>query len=631
MRPLSYRADVDGLRAVAIAAVVVFHAFPAAARGGFTGVDVFFVVSGYVISRIIWRGLDERSFTLAWFYGRRALRLFPALALVLVATLAAGRWLLLPDAYATLGKDVAAAAAFTSNLVLWQDAGYFTENAALRPLTHLWSLAVEEQFYLVFPLLLVAARRSRRLTGVLLAVLAAASFGWSVARVGTDPAAAFYLLPSRFWELALGALLAFVELRRPEPLPARLRTAASIAGFGLLVLACYGPTSRSAFPGVWALAPTLAAVALIAAGPRAFLNRRLLSSAPFVVVGRISYPLYLWHFPLLVLARVQWGPSLSTAATAAVVVVSVVLAYATYRLVELPLRSLSARGSLRPRLLAAPLAATGAAGLAVLLGGGLPGRVPVELQQLSTVAFDYKLAYRESRCFLQPWQGARAFKRECVDDGDGKLLLLWGDSHAAHLYPGLAPEARERGFRIAQLTASACPPLLDYRSSGRPKCHGINRAALAAARELRPATVVLSAQWETYPSLAGLRGTVAELRRAGVREIVVVGPSPNWPHGLAQALFKEVKREGLDRFPSRVRHELSDAPVRADRALRPLARELGVTYIPALAVLCNRDGCLARLEDRADQLLVWDPSHFTAAGSSWFVERVAPDLLRGVS
>jgi len=313
MRPLSYRADVDGLRAVAIAAVVVFHAFPAAARGGFTGVDVFFVVSGYVISRIIWRGLDERSFTLAWFYGRRALRLFPALALVLVATLAAGRWLLLPDAYATLGKDVAAAAAFTSNLVLWQDAGYFTENAALRPLTHLWSLAVEEQFYLVFPLLLVAARRSRRLTGVLLAVLAAASFAWSVARVGTDPAAAFYLLPSRFWELALGALLAFVELRRPEPLPARLRTAASIAGFGLLVLACYGPTSRSAFPGVWALAPTLAAVALIAAGPRAFLNRRLLSSAPFVVVGRISYPLYLWHFPLLVLARVQWGPSRAAA------------------------------------------------------------------------------------------------------------------------------------------------------------------------------------------------------------------------------------------------------------------------------------------------------------------------------
>jgi peptidoglycan/LPS O-acetylase OafA/YrhL len=631
MRPLSYRADVDGLRAVAIAAVVVFHAFPAAARGGFTGVDVFFVVSGYVISRIIWRGLADRSFTLAWFYGRRALRLFPALALVLAATLAAGRWLLLPDAYATLGKDVAAAAAFVSNLVLWQDAGYFTENAALRPLTHLWSLAVEEQFYLVFPLLLLATRRSWRLTGVALAALAAASFAWNVATVGTDPAAAFYLLPSRFWELALGALLAFVELRRPEPLPPRLRTPASIAGLGLLLLAFLGPTSSSAFPGLWALAPTCAAVALIAAGPGALLNRRALAAAPVVLLGRISYPLYLWHFPALVLARLQWGPSLSTEGTVAVVAVSVVLAYATYRLVELPLRGLAARGSLRPRLLVAPLTATGAAGLAVLLGGGLPGRVPVELQQLSTVAFDYKRAYRESRCFLQPWQGARAFKPECIDDGEGKLLLLWGDSHAAHLYPGLAPAARERGFRIAQLTASACPPLLDYHSSERPKCHAINRAALAVARDLRPATVVLSAQWEEYPGLDGLRGTVAGLRRLGVREIVVVGPSPNWPHGLAQALFREVKREGLDSFPLRVKHELSDAPARADRRLRPLARELGVTYIAALDVLCNGDGCLARLEDRADQLLVWDPSHFTAAGSAWFVDAVAADLLRGVS
>lgn len=632
MRPeLGYRPDVDGLRAVAIAAVVAFHAFPAAVRGGFTGVDVFFVISGYLISRIIWRGLAERSFTLAWFYGRRALRLFPALVLVLVATLAAGRWLFLPDAYETLGKDVASAAAFASNLVLWQDAGYFTENAALRPLTHLWSLAVEEQFYLVFPLFLIAAFRSWRLTGALLAVLAAASFAWNVATASADPAAAFYLLPSRFWELALGALLAYVQLSRSGSVPPRLRNAASLGGAALLVVACFGPTAESLFPGWWALAPTGAAALLIAAGPEAPFNRRVLASAPFVLVGRISYPLYLWHFPLLVLARLQWGPSLSVPVTLALVGASVALAYGTYRLVELPVRSLAARGSWRPAALVAPLAAAGAAGLAVFLAGGLPNRLPTEMQQLSTVAFDYKRAYRESRCFLQPWQGARAFRADCVDAGDGKLLVLWGDSHAAHLYPGLALAARERRFRIAQLTASACPPLLDYRSSARPNCHGINRAALTRVRALQPQTVVLSAQWERYPSLDGLRGTVAALRRLGVAQIVVVGPSPNWPNGLAQALFREVKREGLDRFPMRVKHELSKTPARADRKLRPLARQLDVTYIAALDVLCNADGCLARVADRADQLAFWDPSHFTAAGSSWFVDAVAGDLLRGVS
>ena len=627
---LGYRPDVDGLRAVAIAAVVVYHAFPAAVRGGFTGVDVFFVISGYLISRIIWRGLDERSFTLAWFYGRRVLRLFPALVLVLAGTLAAGRWLFLPDAYATLGKDIAGAATFASNLVLWQDAGYFTENAALRPLTHLWSLAVEEQFYLVFPLLLIAAHRSWRLTGALLGVLAAASFTWNVATVGADPAAAFYLLPARFWELALGALLAYVQLSRSPALTPRLRDAASLAGLGLLLLAAFGLTSSSLFPGWWALAPTLAAVLLIGAGPDALLNRRVLASGPFVLLGRISYPLYLWHFPLLVLARVQWGASLSVGATIAVVAVSVALAYGTYRLVELPARRLAGRGR-RPAALVAPLAAVGCAGLAVFFSAGLPGRLPVELQQLSTVAFDYKHAYRESRCFLQPWQGARAFRPDCVDAGSGKLLLLWGDSHAAHLYPGLAPAARKRGFRIAQRTASACPPLLDYRSGERPKCHEINAAALATARELRPTTVVLSAQWEKYPSLDGLRATVAALRRLGVPEIVVVGPSPNWPNGVAQALFREVKRGGLDRFPTRLKRELSPAPARADRRLRPLAHELGVTYIAPLDVLCNDDGCLARVEDRGEQLAFWDPSHFTAAGSSWFVEAVADDLLRGVS
>ena len=627
---LDYRPDIDGLRAVAIAAVVAFHAFPAAVRGGFTGVDVFFVISGYLISRIIWRRLDDGSFRLAWFYGRRALRLFPALVLVLAATLAAGRWLFLPDAFETLGKDVASAAAFASNLVLWQDAGYFSENATLRPLTHLWSLAVEEQFYLVFPLLLMATWRSWRLTGMVLGLLAAASFAWNIASVHTDAAAAFYLLPARFWELALGALLAYAQLSRAEALSPRVRNAAAFAGVALLVAAAFGPTASSVFPGWWALVPTGAAVLLIAAGPGAAPNRHVLASAPFVLVGRISYPLYLWHVPLLVLARVQWGPSLSVSATLAVVGISIALAYGTYRFVELPVRRLVRNRSWRPGVLAAPLAAVGAVGLAVFFAGGLPGRLPVELQQLSTGAFDYKQAYRESRCFLQPWQGARAFRADCVDGGDGKLLLLWGDSHAAHLYPGLRPAAQERRFRLAQLTASACPPLLDYRSSERPKCHEINQAALAKAQELRPETVVLSAQWEKYRSLEGLRGTVAALRQAGVAKIVVVGPSPNWPHGLAQALFREVKREGLDRFPTRVKHELSDAPARADRRLRPLAHELGVTYIAPLDVLCNRDGCLARVEDRADQLAFWDPSHFTAVGSAWFVDAVAPELLSGI-
>ena len=563
-RPLSYRPDVDGLRAVAIAAVVAFHAFPGAVRGGFTGVDVFFVISGYLISHIIWRRLDEGSFTLAWFYGRRALRLFPALALVLAATLVTGRWLLLPDAYETLGKDVAAAAAFVSNFVLWHDAGYFTENAALRPLTHLWSLAVEEQFYLFFPLLLLLTRRSWRLTGGVLALLLAGSFAWNVHTAGTDAAQAFYLLPSRFWELLLGGVLAYVQLSGAARRRPRLANGASLAGLALLPVAFLGPTSSSFFPGWWALAPTIAAVLLIAAGPSAVVNRRFLAFAPVVLLGKISYPLYLWHFPLLVFARIQWGPSLSVPMTLVVVAVSTLLAYATYRLIELPVRSLVANRGWRPVVVAAPLAAAGCAGIAVFLAGGLPGRLPIEIQRLTSVPFDHHTAYRESRCFLQPWQGLRAFKPDCVDPGQGKLLLLWGDSHAAHLYPGLRTAARERGFRIAQLTASACPPLLDYRSTDRPKCHAINAGVLAKAHELRPDSVVLSARWEEYRDLGDLARTVTELRRLGVEQIVVVGPSPSWQLGLPQTLYNEVKRRNLARFPMRMKqHPSSEQATRA--------------------------------------------------------------------
>jgi peptidoglycan/LPS O-acetylase OafA/YrhL len=627
--PSHYRPDVDGLRAVAIAAVVAFHAFPGAVRGGFTGVDVFFVISGYLISRIIWTGLADGTFTLARFYGRRALRLFPALVLVLAATLAAGRWLFAPEAYETLGKDVAAAAGFASNLVLWEDAGYFGENAALRPLTHLWSLAVEEQFYLVFPLLLLAARRSRRAAAAIVALLLAGSFAWNVRTVGVDPSAAFYLLPSRFWELAAGACLAALQLSGVRA-PPRLATPLSLAGTALLPLAFWGPSAGSPFPGWWALAPTGAAFLLVAAGPDGLVNRRVLAASPAVLLGRISYPLYLWHFPLLVLARVEWGPSLSPPASAAVVAVSLVLAYATWRLVELPVRTLFGTRRWRPAVLVAPLAAAGCAGLAVFAASGLPGRVPAQLQRLTTVAFDHKLAYRESRCFLQPWQGARAFRADCVDGGDGKLLLLWGDSHAAHLYPGLRAESRRRGFRIAQLTASACPPLVGYRSSERPKCHGINEAVLRRAASLRPEGVVLSARWDEYESLEGLERTVGALRELGIGRITLVGPSPNWPQGLPQTLFNEVKRRRLATFPTRVKSQLSGRPAQADRVLRPLARRLGVAYVAPLDVLCNTEGCLARLADEADQLVFWDPSHFTSVGSAYFVGAVAGDLLRGL-
>ncbi len=309
-QPLDYRPDIDGLRAVAVLAVVSFHAFPQLTPGGFVGVDVFFVISGFLISTIILKAHAQNTFSYARFYARRIRRIFPALMLMLAASLVFGWFALTPNEFAELGRHAAAGTLFVSNLALWREAGYFDHEAQLKPLLHLWSLGIEEQFYLIWPLFLL---RFRRATAALVAVVVL-SFAANVWLVHSKPDATFYMPFTRFWELASGALLAQLALMAPNgdalgglrrfaPFlgdSRALRDALSVAGT-LLVLAPVLRLSHTAsFPGFWAALPVLGTVALIAAGQRAIINRRLLSAPPMVLIGLISYPLYLWHWPLLV-------------------------------------------------------------------------------------------------------------------------------------------------------------------------------------------------------------------------------------------------------------------------------------------------------------------------------------------
>jgi peptidoglycan/LPS O-acetylase OafA/YrhL len=608
--------------------VLVFHAFPGALHGGFTGVDVFFVISGFLISSLIWEGLEAGSFSLTRFYARRIARLFPALMIVLAASLALGWWLFLPTEFATLGKDVAAAAVYISNFVLWRDAGYFTPAAGERPLTHLWSLGVEEQYYLFYPLLLIAAFRSRRLTATLIAALLAASFAENVATVHAHAAAAFYLLPARLWELMLGGGLAYLARRHhaeEREVDARLINAASAVGLALLVVAFAGPGPSSEFPGWWALAPTGAAVLLIGAGPRSFVSRRVFSLRPVVFVGQISYPLYLWHFPLLVFARAYRGDNLSVLERVVVLALSAVLAYATYRVLEQPVRrSVRRRTTWLVRTLVPALAIVGCLGLSLFVEGGMPGRFPPELGQLSSFTFDFKTAYRMGSCFLDPDQGPSAFHPSCVDPGRGRLVLLWGDSHAAHLYPGLSALAHTRSFRIAEYTAGSCPPILSYTSAAWPKCHPVNAWVRNRVRVLRPDTVILAAAWQL--PVEGLRETFRALRSSGVRRIVVVGPTPVWEKPVPQVLYEQFRTQHLKRLPIRTRSELGDLDD-VNEALHALTASSGVGYVDSLHTLCNRRGCLVRLGDRLDQLMFWDSSHLTRSGSRYFVKHIADQLL----
>ncbi len=305
-----YRGDIDGLRALAVLSVIAFHAFPRQCAGGFVGVDVFFVISGFLISTIIYQSLQRGSFSFIEFYARRARRIFPALIAVLVACAIAGWFLMLQSELQAFGKNIAAAAAFVANFAYYQQSGYFDETAALKPLLHLWSLGVEEQFYLVWPLLVVVSSRWRNGPLAIAAIVFAASFASNILLIRSDAAAAFYLPVPRFWELMLGSGLAMLALRKSDGwspvteaanIGAAPATRAPIAahamawtGALLLVAALLLIDPNRAFPGWWALLPTFGTALIIAAGPRAAINR-LLSHRWLVYIGLISYPLYLWH------------------------------------------------------------------------------------------------------------------------------------------------------------------------------------------------------------------------------------------------------------------------------------------------------------------------------------------------
>jgi peptidoglycan/LPS O-acetylase OafA/YrhL len=356
-----YRPDIDGLRAIAVLAVVAFHAFPNLVKGGFIGVDVFFVISGYLISTIIFESLDKGTFRFSEFYARRIKRIFPALILVLVACFIFGWFALLADEYKQLGKHIAAGAGFISNIVFWSEAGYFDNAADTKPLLHLWSLGIEEQFYFIWPFLLWFAWKRNFSLLIIVAIFSIISFVLNIKGIKQDPVATFYLPQTRFWELLSGSLLAWITLyknkaftnlrnkfdgyisiflnREKEAVNGKLLSNfLSFFGFVLLAYGFWRINKKLSFPGMWALVPVMGTLLLLIGGSESWLNRKILSNKIAVWFGLISFPLYLWHWPLLSFARIVEGEAPSRNIRLAAVALAVVLAWLTYKLVERPLR-----------------------------------------------------------------------------------------------------------------------------------------------------------------------------------------------------------------------------------------------------------------------------------------------------
>ncbi len=648
--PATYRAEIDGLRAVAVLSVVGFHAFPTFLPGGFIGVDIFFVISGYLISNIIFREVDQGSFSYADFYSRRIRRIFPALAVMLGACLLFASVFLFPNAAAQLGLHTAAGSLFASNLLLWTESGYFDSDSALKPLLHLWSLGIEEQYYLLWPLVIGASQHRLKLRLGVLVVLTFASFGLNLVLLKGQPVSTFYLPFTRFWELLIGAGLAYLTLYGRTALWAPHSSALSVtharrlcevlAWSGALLIMTGLITLRSTqpFPGWRALLPTLGAAFVIAGGRGAWLNRNLLSTPVAVFFGTISYPLYLWHWPLLTFPNVLDGEGSRNVRIAAVAV-SIVLAWGTYRFVERPIRS----GPLRRPMtvfLVATVGALGICGLAMYLSDGLPQRYPVALRNIALAdqKFDYAL-YRERECFLTPDQGPSAFVEACVQPrvpGHDKLMLLWGDSHAASFYPGLHSALATDGlsYRLAQYTASACPPVFGFSVSHRPNCRSTNDFVLQFIKEQRPDTVVMLASWSFYAGgefdrldLAEIARTVERIRSLGVRKVVVLGPLPRWLEHQPNIVLREWRRRHS--IVERTFAEFDTNVISFDERIDGALAGMPSTFVSPIRILCKPDGCPI-VTRRDDQLfpMAWDDAHLTVEGSRTVARALLPLILQ---
>jgi peptidoglycan/LPS O-acetylase OafA/YrhL len=448
---LTYRADIDGLRAVAVLLVVVYHAFPNALPGGFIGVDIFFIISGYLISTLLFQGIKSGSFNIFDFYARRIRRIFPALGIVLLATGVFGWFSLRADEFSQLGKHIAAGAGFVSNLVLWSESGYFDNAAETKPLLHLWSLGIEEQFYFFFPIVLWLTwkfGKSLIRTTIVIAIL---SFGWNLFQYKNDTTALFYSPQTRFWELMIGSILAYVTLNsRGKNLLSSSSNKAnrrSLLGSLLIVAGIIFAGRAFAFPGAWALFPTLGAALIISAGPASFLNRHFLSNKAMVGIGLISYPLYLWHWPLLTYARIVEGRTPTAGVRALCLLASLILAYLTYRILERRLRFHS-KQTLMTTLLALTVGLVGVAGFTTYRADGFEGR-PVDLRE---VKYEGDLDHADFHEYVKqnffPCTPKSVFQRaekwgdikRCYQSHEDKPIdtVLLGDSHAEHLFIGLA-------------------------------------------------------------------------------------------------------------------------------------------------------------------------------------------------
>lgn len=617
---MNYRPDIDGLRALAVLPVLLYHAGVSGFPGGFVGVDIFFVISGYLICGMIDGDIRNGSFSLSNFYKRRILRILPALSVMFLVTSALAYLYCLPVELEDYSKSLASAAGSISNVYFAATAGYFDAPAETKPLLHTWSLGVEEQFYLFVPLLMLFAYRvAPKRAKLLFAVVAALSFAAAFAVSYRNTTFVFYLTPFRAWELALGALLSIKFI--PAPQTQFSKNLCGEIGM-LLVLGTIFLGSSSAPLLLMTSLASIGATLIIASSEGGISTvGKWLSLRPVVFVGLISYSLYLWHWPLIVFQRTDGLLAGSSGALTKLILiaVSIGIAWLSWRFVETPFRSKAGETSTGVVFGIASTAMTSVAALCglVLIGNGAPFRFPERVVAIASyLAYDPSLTFRSGHCYL-------ATNRQQLDvptcmklDAKRPNYLLVGDSHAAHLWFGLSSAMPD--VNLMQATASACRPaverisLLDSRACPRLMQFVFNDFLV----NKRADKILLAASWKDE-DIPALSDTLETLMSRGL-DVVVLGPIVEYDGALPRLLADEILRKS----PSIASAMRTRGIAERDRVLRRMVTAKGATYLSVYDSVC-RDGRCDEFAE-GDIPLQFDAGHLTAAGSVEVERRLAP-------
>jgi len=607
----SFRLDIQGLRAIAVLSVVIFHIAPSALPGGFIGVDVFFVISGYLIMGHIWRDLNHGSFQLLTFYAKRVRRLFPALFTTLVLSSLLSYIFFWPAAFESFSQSLSSSLLYVSNFWFYTKSGYFDGELQNSPLLHTWSLSVEEQFYILFPIALVFMHRVVKSKALLLlGIFAIISLVFSEALLHYNESMSYYATPSRFWQFIVGGVLGMRQFK----LNLSKITSDVIALACMLVLAlCTYFTSSKGFPGFNALLPTFATAVILSLNLTSGFSFKLLANPLSCFFGNISYSLYLWHWPVIVFYKLKIAPDLRGVDNVFALLISIVFAYLSYQFVESVAKNV--RLSVSPSRVLALSSAISILLIVVVyfVAQANYSRFTIEQRTFESYLNYPQTEFRSGVCFLNTKSNDFSFFKfnECIKHNSGKRnVVLIGDSHAAHWYGPLKQHEKENET-LSQVTSSGCKPTL--RSGGEKRCVDLMEWAY---EKLLPQNkfdlVILSARWEQKDT-AMLRETLKYLKTLS-QDILVLGPVVEYDAALPSLLLNEKNENEI------FKHSKYSIIKNNDLAIAKEASQAKVRYVSVLDAICpNKTSCITNTNGIP---LQFDYGHLTQGGGMYLLNKI---------